>query len=199
MEFQIIVNLLDMTSDDKDLPRFVTKKWSEVYDPSGRNYNVNKEIRIKTPDLCDFSDVYIAVKGDITVTEPNNAKENKSNAFKNNAPFISCISKINGVQIDYAEDLNVVILMYNLLEYSKNYRITTSSLCNYYRDEPSNPLFSISKFFKYKTDITGNTYNLVAGDAKNDATKVSKNETEVIIPLKHLSNFWRTLNIPLIN
>ena len=73
MEFQKIVNFLDTTFDDKDLPRFVTKKWIEVYDQSEGNYNVNKEIRIKTSmlrsDLCDFSDAYIAVKGDITVTK----------------------------------------------------------------------------------------------------------------------------------
>ena len=69
MEFQKIVNLLDITSDNKDLPRFVTKKWIEVYDQSEKN--INKEIRIKTPmlrsDLCDFSDAYIVVKGNITV------------------------------------------------------------------------------------------------------------------------------------
>ena len=73
MEFQKIVNFLDTTSDNKDLPKFVTKKWIEVYDQSQRNYDVNKEIRIKASmlrsDLCDFSDAYIAVKGDITVTK----------------------------------------------------------------------------------------------------------------------------------
>ena len=89
--------------------------------------------------------------------------------------------------------------MYNLLQYSKNYRKKTGSLWNYYREEPSNPLSSNFESFKDKTGITGNTYNLVAGDADYDATKVSKNETEVVIPLKHLSNFWRTLNIPLVN
>ena len=89
--------------------------------------------------------------------------------------------------------------MYNLLEYSKNYRKTTGSLWNYYRDEPSNPLSSNSESFKYKTSITGNTYNIGAGEEGYDANKVGKNETEVVIPLKHLSNFWRTLNIPLIN
>ena len=71
MEFQIIVNFLDATFDDKDLPRFVTKKWIEVYDQSERNYNVNKKIISKTAmlrsDLCDFSDVYNVVKGDIIV------------------------------------------------------------------------------------------------------------------------------------
>ena len=66
-------------------------------------------------DLCDFSDAYIILKGTITVTDPDNAKRNKSVAFKNNAPFINCISKINDVKIDNAEDENVVMLMYNLL------------------------------------------------------------------------------------
>ena len=89
--------------------------------------------------------------------------------------------------------------MYNLLEYSKNYRKTTGSLWNYYRDEPSNPLSSNSESFKYKTSITGNTYNIGDGEEGYDANKVGKNETEVVIPLKYLSNFWRTLNIPLIN
>ena len=146
MEFQKIANFLDTTSDDKELPRFITKKWIEVYDQSEKNYSSNKEIRIKTSmlrsDLCDFSDAYIIVKGDITVTNPNNAKRNKAVAFKNNAPFINCISKINGVKIDNAEDLDVVMPMYNLLEYSKNYRKTTGSLWNYYRDKPNNPLSS---------------------------------------------------------
>ena len=81
MEFQKIVNFLDTTSDDKDLPRFVTKKWIEVYDQSQGNYDVNKEIRIKTSisrsDLCDFDNVYIVAKGDIIVGAPNNAKERK--------------------------------------------------------------------------------------------------------------------------
>ena len=75
MEFQKIVNFLDTTSDDKDLPRFVTKKWIEVYDQSEKNYNPNKEIRIKTSmlrsDLCDFSDAYIVVERDIIVDKKN--------------------------------------------------------------------------------------------------------------------------------
>ena len=120
-------------------------------------------------------------------------------AFKNNAPFINCISKINNVKIDNAEDLDVVMPMDNLLGYSKNYRKTTGSLWNYYRDEPSNPLSPNSESFKYKTSITGNTYNIGADEAGYDENKVGKNETEVAIPLKHLSNFWRSLNIPPIN
>ena len=110
MEFQKIINLLDITSDDKDLPRYVTKKWIEVYDQSEKNYNVNKEIRFKTSmlrsDLCDFSDAYIVLKGNITLAGASNAgKQNKKLAFKNNVPFINCISKINGTKTDNAEDL----------------------------------------------------------------------------------------------
>ena len=99
--------------------------------------------------------------------------------------------------------------MYNLLEYSKNYRKTTRSLWNYYRDEPGDPLSLDSESFKYKTSITGNTYNVslpIIGDGGNpvpnpdyDANKEGENKTEVVIPLKHLSNFWRSLEIPLIN
>ena len=130
------------------------------------NYSVNKEIKIKTPilrsDLCDYSDAYIVVKGNITVAKETfvandfmTLAENKkaasataSNtatdatldgkvAFKNNAPFVNCISTINGVFIDNTKDLDVVMPMYNLLEYSKSYRKITGSLRSYYRDEPN--------------------------------------------------------------
>ena len=143
--------------------------------------------------------MYIVVKGTITVNSPDNAKINKAVTFENNSPFINCISKINGAKNDNAEDLDVVTPMYNLLEYSKNYRITTGNLWNYYRDEPSDPLASSFESFKYKTSITGNTYNVGVGEEGYDTNKVGKNETEIVIPLKHLSNFWRSLNIPLIN
>ena len=99
--------------------------------------------------------------------------------------------------------------MYNLLEYSKTYKKTTASLWNYYRDQPSDPLSTNSESFKYKTSITGNTFNVdltIIGDGGNlisnpdyNANKVGKNETEIVIPLKHLSNFWRSLDILLIN
>ena len=79
--------------------------------------------------------------------------------------------------------------MYNLLEYSKNYKKTTGSFWNYCRDEPSNPLSSNSESFKYKTNVIGKT------PENND----SLTDVKVVIPLKHLSNFWRALNIPLIN
>ena len=120
MEFQKIVNFLDITFDKKDLPRYVTNKWIEVYDQSQENYNPNKEIRIRTSmlrsDLYVFSDAYIVVKGNITVSNPNNVKRNKAVAFKNNAPFINCISNVNGIKSDNAKDLDVVMPMYNLLE-----------------------------------------------------------------------------------
>ena len=132
MELPKITNFLDTNFDDNDLPRFVNKTRIEVYNRSGKSYSVNKRIRIKTPilrsDLHDFSDAYGVVKGDITVAEPDNAKRNESVAFKSNAPFINYISKINGVQIVNAEDLDVVMWIYNLLEYSKNYKETTDSL-----------------------------------------------------------------------
>ena len=139
MEFQKITNFLDINFDNEDLPKYVTEKWIEVYDQSQGNYDVNKEIRIKTSmlrsDLCDFSDAYIVLKGDIVVTKKaftadatNNANNNAFGetkfVLKNNAPFINCVSKINGVKIINAEDLDVVMPMYNLLEYSKNYRKT---------------------------------------------------------------------------
>ena len=128
MEYQKITNLLGTTPNE--MPRFITKKWVEVHDQSGSaddRYKPNKQTRFKTSmlrsDLCDFSDAYIVVKGDITLEGDNDAnKRNKNLAFKNNAPFINCISKINGIKIDNAEDLDVVMPMYNLLEYIKNYK-----------------------------------------------------------------------------
>ena len=153
-------------------------------------------------DLCDFSDAYIVVKGDITLTKTNGRGiidiRNRFLAFKNNAPFTNCISKINNVLIDNAEDLDVVMPMYNLLEYSKNYRKTTVSLWNYYRDEPSdfpanncngNPVTS-SASFKYKTSITRKTSNANQENRENtqqNNTKTKKN-LEIVVPLKNLSN-----------
>ena len=91
-------------------------------------------------DLCDYSDAYIVVKGMITVADPNNANYDKTLAFKNNSPGTSCISKINNTLIDNAEDLDNIMPMCNLLECSKNYRKTTGSFQNYYRDEPNSSI-----------------------------------------------------------
>ena len=135
------------------------------------------------------------------VTATNNANNNafgkKKLVFKNNAPFINCVSKINGVKIDNAEDLDVVMAMYHLLEYSKNYKKTTGSLWNYYRDEPNSNTYeneimhSIlnSESFDYKANFMEN------GVTQNN---LAKNDVKVV-PLKHLSNFWKSLNIPLTN
>ena len=134
MEYQNITNLLD-TNFNK-VPKFITKKWVEVHDQSGSaydRYKPNKQIRFKTSmlrsDLCDYSGAYIVVKGDITLTKTKERGiidiRNRFLAFKNNASFTNCISKINNVLIDNAEDLDIVMPMYNLLEYSKNYRTTT--------------------------------------------------------------------------
>ena len=146
MEYQKITSLLGTTSDN--VPRFITKKWIEVHDQSGNaedRYSPSKQIRFKTSmlrsDLCDYSDAYIVVKGDITLTKDANRNfvdvRNRFLAFTNNSPFTNCISKINNVLIDNAEDLDVLMLMYNFLEYSKNCRKTTGSFWNYYKDEPN--------------------------------------------------------------
>ena len=114
-------------------------------------------------DLCDSSNAYIVIKGTITVRIPNTDNEYDTKlAFRNNATFTSCISRINNTVIGNAEDLEIVMPMYNLIEYSKNYRKTTGSLWNYYRDEPNsvtreNINYSLegSKSFDYKPSITG--------------------------------------------
>ena len=167
-------------------------------------------------NLCHYSDAYILVKGAITVTAPganNNAnnirdKRNRSLILKNNAPFVSCITRINGELIEDADDLDIVMSMYNLLEHSKNCRKTIGSLYNYYRDELSddaddNNFDNIkvvnSNTFKYKNKIIGNTYDVDAGAKGYDVNKNGTKEVELAIPLKYLGNFWRALNIPLIS
>ena len=144
MEYQKITNLLGTKIDE--VPRFITNKWVEVHDESGSaddRYKPHKQRRLKKSmlqsDLCDFSDAYIVVKGELTVTGgSNSSRKNRSLAFKSNDPFISCVSKINNALIDNAEDLDVVKPMYYLIEYSKNFRKATGSLWNSYRDELSN-------------------------------------------------------------
>ena len=126
--------------NESTVSKFVTTKWIEVNDlPSGQ-YSDNKNIRFKSSmlrsNLCDYRDGYIVVKGAIKVEGTNDANNrNKKLTFKNNAPFRSCLSKINNTCIDNAEDLDIVIPMYNLLEYIDNYSKRFLSLWNYYRDE----------------------------------------------------------------
>ena len=116
----------------------------EVHDQSGsaeNRYKPSKQIRFKTSilrsDLCNFRDAYFVVKGDVTLTKTDGRRfagiRNRFLAFQNNTPITNCISKINNVLID-----NVVMSMYSLIEYSKNYRKTTRSLWNSYTDGPNN-------------------------------------------------------------
>ena len=144
--------------------------------------------------LCDYSDAYILVKGKITIAgagadaEARQADErDKGEAFKNFAPFTNCISEVNNTQVDNAKDIDIVMPMYNLIEYSDNYAKPTVSLRQYFRDEPNDNLAD-SESFKSKIKITGKT-----PDDDNEK------DVEIMVPLKYLSNFWRTLEMPLIN
>ena len=213
MEYDKINNLLG--SESENLSKFVTKEYVRVNSLSN-TYNENKSIRFKTPmlrsDLCDYADAYMLVNGTITVTAAagaNNIRDKKNRKFilKNNVPFVLCITRINGELIEDADDLDIVMPMYNLLEYSKNYRKTIGSLYNYYRDELTNDNNNNfanrnvvnSYTFKYKNKIIGNTYNVDAGADGYDANKNGTQTIELAMPLKYLGNFWRALNVPLIS
>ena len=127
MECQKIANLIDDTPNQPS--KFRTRNWVEINDESRGTYNVNSQIKFKTAmlkcSLCDYSDGYILVKGTISVNDTvagdaiNN--NNRKVIFKNCAPCTNCISEINNTQIDNAKDINIVIPMYNLIEYSDNY------------------------------------------------------------------------------
>ena len=142
-------------------------------------------------NLCDYSDAYILAKETITITGDVAAKQgdekNKGVIFKNCAPFTKCISRINGADTDNAQDIDIVMPMYNLIQYSDNYSKISGSLWQYYKNVPNNKL-AVSESFKYKVKITGKK----PGD---DNTK----DVEIMVPLKYLSDFWRTLEMPLIN
>ena len=231
MEYDKINNLLlSEDNESEKLSKFVTREYVRVNSLS-KTYNENKSIRFKTPmlrsNLCDYSDAFILVKGTIMVTAPggNNGannirdKRNRPLILKNNAPFVLCITRINDELIEDADDLDIVMSMYNLLEYSKNYRETIGSLYNYYRDELSddaddNNFGNIkvvnSNTSNYKNKIIGNTYGADAripnpdgaGQMDNPIYIANKNgtqEVELAIPLKYSGNFWRALNIPLIS
>ena len=225
MEYQKITNLLGNILDK--VPRFITKKRIEVHDQYGtaeNRYKPRKQIRFQRSmlrsDLCDKSDAYIVAKGVVTVSAEERDRDeiNRDLILKNNAPFISRISKINRVLIENAEDLDIVIPMYNFLEYSKNYSKTSSSLWNYYRDEltdetndnngPNKNVMN-SKSFKYMVSTTGSTYNVPRRITDEDdnpannpdyvANKRGIKEVEIAVSLRYLSNFWRALEMPLIN
>ena len=204
MEYQKISNLLN---DQSNKPfKFRTRNWVEINDDIRGAYSPNKQIRFKTAmlrsSLCDYSDAYILVKGNIsnnnTAAEgvaANNAA--KKVIFKICAPFTNCISKINNTETDNAEYTDILMLMYNLIEYSDNCSKTSGSLWQYCKEIPAvNNKGNIIDFintntthsFKFKTKITG--------QANNDG---EINGIEIMVPLKYLSNFWRTLEISLIN
>ena len=136
-----------MIDDTSNQPcKFRTKNWVEINDESRRAYNTASQIKFKTTmlksSLCDYSDAYILVKGTISVnnTTAEGAAANNTNKkiiFKNCDPFTNCISEINNTQIGNAKDIDIVMSMYNLIEYNDNYAKTTGSLWQYCKDIPA--------------------------------------------------------------
>ena len=203
MEYQKIANLIDDASNEPSKSR--TKNWVEINDESRRTYNVNSQIKFKTTmlksSLCDYSDAYILVKGTITVNKTAAAdadanNTNKKVIFKICAPFTNCINEINNTQVDNAKDIDIVIPTYNLIEYSDNYSKTSESLWQYCKDilaiDNNNAIVNFTEnnltdSFNFKVKMADQT-----GD---DGTK----NVEIMVPLKYLSNFWRTREMPLIN
>ena len=138
--------------------KFRTKNWVEINDESRGGYTAGSDIKVKTTmlrsSLCDYVYAYILVKGTITIAGAEDAaaakrvdERNKGVIFKDCAPFIKCISQINDIEIDNVQDIDIVIPMYNLIEYSNNYSKTSGSLWQYYKDEPNDNLTD-SKSFK---------------------------------------------------
>ena len=182
--------------------KFRTKDLVEKSEDARGTYNKITQIKYKTSilksSLCDYSSAYILVSGTITVAakagdNPNNV--NKEVVFINCAPFTDCISEINKTQIDNAKDVNIVMPMCILIEYSNNNSKTSGSLWQYYRDEPAlTDAGAIANFsaadnsalFNFKQKITG---KIADGGRKN---------VEIMVQLIYLSNFWRTLEIVLI-
>ena len=181
MEYQKIANLLDTESNQPS--KFRTRNWVEINDESRGTYTSN-DIKFKTTmlrsNLCDYADAYILVKGTITIPGAGNddaAKQaderDKGVTFKNCAPFTKCISRINNTDIDNAKDIDIVMPMYNLIEYGDNYSKASGSLWQYYKGDPNDNI-TASESFKFKVKITGKTP--AAGNTK---------DVEVIVPLKY--------------
>ena len=194
-EYQKIANLLDNALNQPS--KFRTRYWVEINDESRGAYN-DDDIKFKTvmlrSNLCDYADAYILVKGRITITRARadgavrRADErDKGVIFKNCVPFTKCISRINNTDADTTRDIDIVMPMYNLIEYSDNYSKTSESLWQYCKDDPNDNMAD-SESFKSKVKITG----------KTPADRNTKN-VEIIVPLKYLSNLWRTLAMSLIN
>ena len=210
MEYQKIANLLNDGSNKPS--KFRAKNLVEIHDEVRGTYSHNKQIKFKTSmpksGLCDYSDAYVLVKGNITVNNTAAAGAaasnfNKKVVFKNCAPFTSCISKINNTQIDNAEYIDIVMPMYNLIEHRDNYSKTSGSLWQYCKEIPAiDDDGDIVDFnganatdsFNIKTKIMGQT-----AANNNDNNIAGRVNVEIMVPLKYVSNFWRTLEIPLIN
>ena len=207
MENQQIINLLDKI--DADSKHFATKKWHIINDENNTNDGMNKDTgadnldtikydtRVLKPNLCDYAEAYILVDGTIRATNAVNATRL---ALKNCAPFTKCNLEINDKHVDTAENLDLVMLMYNLIEYSDNYQDSSATLYQYNRDEPpeddaaANLTADNSDSLKYKIKLLGNVTE-VAGNAAG----VRRLNVKVFVPLKYLSNFFRSLGMPLIN
>ena len=203
MENQKIINLLDKI--DTDYKHFATKKWYVINDKNHTNYGVNKDTGTNTPDtikhntrvlkpnLCHYAEAYILVDGTIRAEA---ADANTRLALKNCAPFTKCNLEINDEHIDTAENLDIVMPMYNLIEYSDIYQDSSATLYQYKRDEPpeANAIDDLtvdnSSSFKYKVSLLGNP---VVAD------NIAKRSVKVVVPLEYLSNFFRSLQMPLIN
>ena len=191
METQKIVNLLN--GSDNENSKFATKKWYVIDSESKGNYSHENPIKFLTSslesNLCDYSDAYILVTGNITAT-PNNAATQV--VFKNCAPFKDCRTEINDTFVDYADFINITMPTYNLIEYSDNCSDTSGTLWGFKRDEIVNNVDVTNDdnapSFKYKASFIGNTGN-----------NGTKNGVKIAVPLKYLSNFWRSLEMALIN
>ena len=136
MEYQKIANLLDNASNQPS--KFRTRNWVEINDESRGTYTSN-DIKFKTAvlrsNLCDYADTYIFVNGTITITRAGDDhaskrldEQNKGVIFKNCAPFTKCLSRINNTDVDNAQDIDIVMPMYNFIEYSNNYSKASGSL-----------------------------------------------------------------------
>ena len=177
MEYQKIAHLIDDISNQPS--KFRTKNWVEINDESRGTYNVNSQIKFKTTmlksSLCDYSDAYVIVKGAITVNDTtagaaaNNT--NKKVIFKSCALFTNCISEINNTQVDNAKDIDIVMRMYNLIEYSDNYSKTSGSLWQYCLDKPALNNNAIVDFEDGNLSDSFIFFKKITGQMGNDGTK----------------------------
>ena len=160
MEYQNIANLLNNALNKPS--KFRTRNWVEINDKSRGTYTSN-DIKFKATmlrsNLRDYADTYILVKGTISITDAgddDSAKRlderNKGVIFKTCAPFTKCISRIDNAYIDNAQDIDIVMPMYNLIEYNNNFSKTFGSLCQCYKDDPKD-IIRQSESFKSKIKI----------------------------------------------